>query len=1132
MHKVADTLILSAQDLIGHLNCRHLTALDLAVVKGEHAKPEIWKDPQLELLWERGALHEQNYLKHLQSSGLETVKIDGVDITDEAVKQTLEAMRAGKQIIAQGAFSHKGWVGRLDVLRRVETPSKLGAWSYEVLDTKLARETKGGTVLQLCLYSDLLSQAQGLSPEFMYVVVPWSNFEPKQYRTDDYAAYYRRVKLSLERMTVAARLETYPDPKEYCDICRWSIDCDKKRHEDDHPSLVAGISKLQINELKQKKIDTTTKVATIPLPIPWKPERGSVQSYIRIREQARLQTESRNSKKTVFEILPLEAGFGFNCLPEPSKGDVFLDFEGDPYSGEHGLEYLLGYYYEGKYVCQWSLNKIEEKKMFEVFVDFIMARWAKYPNLHIYHYAAYEPAALKRLMGRYATREEEIDKMLRAGLFIDLSTIVRHCIRAGIESYSLKKIEPIYKYKRVVDLKIANTALASLQACLELNDSEAITKESRDTVEGYNRDDCVSLQVLRDWLEEMRAELVSRGSQINRPAPAEGTASENITEWLEKLADLIARLTKDVPVELEKRSTEQHSRWILANILDWHRRELKAVWWEFFRLRDLSAEDLLEDKAGLSQLTFLSEAGGTSKTPIHRYKFPSQECELRGKEPLCVLGGNKLGTVESISFDDFTIDIKKRQDSKDIHPQAIFTHNVIPTNELANSLVRCGEYVAQNGMMGKGAYQAARDLLLRELPRIGSDKIRNDGEAPIKAAVRAALKFAGGVFPIQGPPGTGKTYTGATMICELAKQGKKVGITANSHKVIRHLLDGVIQAAEYMKIDIQCVQKAGEPENDRPHLCFVKSNEDLLRALSGKFQVAGATAWLWSREDAFEKVDVLFVDEAAQMSLANVLAVSQAGKTIVLLGDPQQLDQPMQGSHPDGTDVSALNHILGDDQTISPEKGLFLEETWRLHPKICAFTSELFYDNKLKSQKGLEAQVIKSKGRINGFGLRYVAVPHNGNQNSSPEEAEVVCQLIKDILENRSTWIDYNSMDHSSKEKPLTLDDILIIAPYNAQVFEIQQRLPGARVGTVDKFQGQQAPIAIYSMATSTHADAPRGMEFLYSLNRLNVATSRAKCLSILVGSPGVFETDCRTPRQMKLSNAFCRYLEMAEVIT
>jgi uncharacterized protein len=496
---------------------------------------------------------------------------------------------------------------------------------------------------------------------------------------------------------------------------------------------------------------------------------------------------------------------------------------------------------------------------------------------------------------------------------------------------------------------------------------------------------------------------------------------------------------------------------------------------------------------------------------------------LRGGEELRNVGGAKLGTIEVIALDRRTVDIRKRKDSASIHPQAVFAHKHVDAQMKKDALVRIGDYVAQHGLGGNGLYRAARDLLLREMPRVGGQPLRDQGETTVEAAVRLCEHLAGGILPIQGPPGAGKTFTGARMICELVRQGKTVGVTATSHKVIRNLIDAVIEAADKQGVELQCCHKSDEWEEPRHRLSFVTKNEDLLTQLGHGVSVGGGTAWLWSRPDAFECVDVLFVDEAAQMSLADVLAVSHAAKTVVLIGDPRQLEQPMQGSHPDGTDVSALDHILAGEQTIPPNKGLFLEETWRLHADICAYTSELFYASKLRSHAGLEKQAIKSAGPLSGSGLRYLAVAHSGNQNCSPEEAQAIATLVNTIMNNGSTWI-----DGDGQGKAITFEDIVIITPYNAQVFEIQQRLPGARVGTVDKFQGQQAAIAIYSMATSSHADAPRGMEFLYSLNRLNVATSRARAICVMVGSPAIFEAECRTPRQMQLANAFCRYLEMA----
>jgi predicted RecB family nuclease len=1064
------------------------------------------------------------------ASKLEIIRIDGIDVTNQAVEETVYAMKAGVPIIVQGALSHGSWSGRTDVLRRIDVPSALGTWSYEVIDTKLARATKAATVLQLCLYSDLLRETQGTPPEFMFVVPPWTAFEAEQYRFADYAAYFRKVQHGLRQsLEVGDAAKTYPEPRPHCDVCRWRNPCDSQRRADDHLSLVAGISKMQMDELKRRGVVTLAALSNLPLPIPWKPERGSVSSYQRIREQARLQHEAHTTGEGKFELLDIEKGFGLTALPQPSKGDVFLDLEGDPFVGEHGLEYLFGYHFldaEGHlaYRGDWAFSRLDEKRAFETFVDFVIGRWKEFPDLHIYHYAPYEPSALKRLMGRYATREDEIDQMLRAKLFVDLYSVVRHGVRASVESYSIKKLEPFYGFKRETALPDVNAALAVLQAGLELDDGPSISEEIKTIVLSYNRDDCQSTAALRDWLERLRDELASLGKEMPRPSPGDGAPNDKITDWLVRVDSLVERLTVNVPVDRQERDGEQQARWILANILDWHRRENKSAWWEHFRLADLSAEDLLDEWSGLSGLTYIGPAGGSTRAPVHRYSFPPQETELRGGEDLRNRGGEKIGSVQSISFDDFTVEIKKRQDSAAIHPDAVYAHKVVDAGELAESLLRLGEHVANHGLHGAGPYQAARDLLLRNAPQLGGEAIRTDGEPTLAAAVRLCAHLGSGVLPIQGPPGAGKTFTGARMICELVRRGKTVGITANSHKVIRNLIDGVIKAADELGVDLHCCQKAAQMEDARHRLSFAKKSEDLLQSLGNGIAVGGGTAWLWSRPDAFEVLDVLFVDEAAQMSLANVLAVSQSAKTVVLIGDPQQLDQPTQGSHPDDTAVSALDHILGEEQTIPPDKGLFLEETWRLHPEICAYTSELFYAGRLRSKAGLELQIVKSSAAARGSGLRYLPIEHSGNQNCSPEEAEAVADLVKAILAAKSGWV-----NAQGTENPLTLEDILIITPYNAQAFEIQQRLPGARVGTVDKFQGQEAPIAIYSTATSSYADAPRGMEFLYSLNRLNVATSRAKCLCILVGAPQIFEAECRTPRQAQFANAFCRYLEVAE---
>jgi predicted RecB family nuclease len=1126
MQKIADQFRFSASDLVGHLDCHHLTALDAAVARGLATRPKIW-DPVLETLAERGRAHERQYLEKLKESGLSVVEIEGGGINPIQVAQTLEAMRSGAEVIYQGALLQGVWSGRADVLRRVVVPSDLGAFSYEVIDAKLARETKGATVLQLSLYSELLAAAQGRAPEHMYVVTPGTGFEPEIYRTQSFGAYYRRVKKGLEQFMDGGGRQstTYPEPNSHCELCAWRVPCDQRRRDDDHLCLVAGITKIQINELRANEVSTLATLARVPLPLAWKPERGSAGSYERIREQARIQVEGRTSGKPVYETLAVDKDLGLSRLPAPSPGDVFFDLEGDPFIEDGGLEYLFGYAFDDQgmqYRGDWAVSRKQEKQAFEAFVDFVMARWQKYPDFHIYHYAPYEPSALKRLMGRYASREEEIDRMLRGGLFVDLYQVVRHAIRASVESYSIKELERFFGFDRTTKLTDASRALANIQTALELGDPESVTTELKETVTGYNRDDCFSAKALRDWLEIIRADLIAKGTAIDRPLPPDMEISEDLTAWQKRVEELVGRLTADIPIDVAERSREQQASWILAHTLDWHRREEKTVWWEYFRLSGLSNDDLFDERAALSGLAFVGNVGGTAKAPIHRYRFPGQETELRGGESLHRAGGEKFGKIEEISLESRVVEIKKRMDSASMHPDAVFAHDVIGTAVLAESLMRIGEWVADHGIAGNGEYAAARSLLLRQLPQMRGEPLYVAGETTLAGAMRIAPHLEGGVLPIQGPPGTGKTHVGARMIATLVKAGKRVGITANSHTVIRRLLDEVVEAGVEIGVSLNCIQKTDKGVAT-DCIVLAKSNDQVFDALHGHCQVAAGTAWLWARPEAHDSVDVLFVDEAAQMSLANVLAVSQAAPSLVLLGDPRQLDQPTQGTHPEGTGVSALDYILDGQQTISADRGLFLAETWRLHPAICSFTSEVFYESRLHPIEGLELQVILSKGRISGSGLRYVPVGHQGNQNSSPEEAEVISRLVADILGPATTWV-----DRLGKENSVGLEDILIIAPYNAQVFDLKDRMPGARIGTVDKFQGQEAPIVIYSMTTSTHADAPRGMNFLYSLNRLNVATSRAKALSILVCSPALFEPECRTPEQMRMANAFCRYLELA----
>lgn len=1149
MRKFLNRLVLSATDLSNFLNCRQRTALELAEVHGKRSRP-IFHDPLLEALFTRGLEHEKQYVAALAESGRRIADLTEFKNSPDMFERTIGAMRSGADAIVQGALKDDHWNGYPDVLLKCDVPSTLGNWSYEVADTKLARDTRAGTILQLGLYCDMLARAQGRAPERFYVVTPDGAAPVQEYRVDDYAAYFRLIRGRLEN-TISEDDEVlasanYPEPVDHCDVCPWSSACNQKRRADDHLSLVAGISRLQRRELENHGVPTLASLAKLALPLPFRPKRGAAATFERVREQARLQLKTRNTQQPEFElILPIESAKGLCLLPEPSPRDLFLDLEGDPFAGEGGREYLFGIVkldQDGKpvYRAYWAQTQQEERAAFDSVISRIMDAWASDPGMHVYHYAPYEPSALKRLSCRYAMREQDVDRLLRGGRFVDLYHVVRQSLRAGVERYSIKNLEQFYEFSRTVQLVDASRSLRVMEQALELDQFDMVTPEVRSAVEGYNADDCVSTLRLRDWLEILRADLADRGTDIPRPPVKEAEPSEKLSEWEQRVAGLRERLLTGVPVEQTDRASEHWARWRLAYLLDWHRRESKASSWEYFRLREMAEEDLFDEPSAVAGLEFIErvdvvrrkDTGRPTGSVIDRYRYPAQEMEIVRRNEVRLTDGTTFGKVAQIDRIERTLDIRKGKANTETHPKALFVHSHVKTKVIEDAIFRAGEAMAD------GLETPLIGRLLRAEPPVLRDAqfAADEGESPVDFAVRIANELDRTVLAIQGPPGAGKTYTGARMICALVGQGKRVGITATSHKVIRNLLDMVAKVAAETGTSVVLAHKVGDSDeedsqdNGRDNAVTEVTDYGEARGLLDRrsANVLGGTAWLWARQDFAEAVDVLFVDEAGQMSLANVLAVAQGAGSLVLLGDPQQLEQPKKGSHPEGIDISALEHIIGTHQTIPADRGIFLPVTWRLAPNICTFTSELFYEQRLTAKPGLDNQRLVG-GRFAGSGLRVREVMHDGNRNASDEEVEAVADLVTMLTAPGVQWV-----NEKGEAKQMTAKDVLVVAPYNAHVGRLTDRLKpiGINVGTVDKFQGQQAPVVIYSMATSRPEDAPRGLEFLYSLNRLNVATSRAQCAVFLVASPHLFMPDCATPRQMKLANALCRYREMAQVMS
>ncbi len=1166
MQRVEGRLLFSATDLVGHLECGHFTELEGTAAFGLRERP-IREDPVLDRIAKRGTQHETRLLEELRADGFAVTTI----VVDEKLPyherlatgrdETRSAMAAGADVIYQAVLFDEIRFGYADFLRRVSKPSDFGEWSYEVWDAKLARHATAAAVLQLCMYSHMVEELQGCPPDAMHLALGGVAQQKVSFRFADFAAYYRLADRKMQDFLGDflgdrddAALLTKPEPVEHCGVCRWSLECRQQWRAADDLSLVANLTSRQRRTLTAVGVTTRRDLAGFDK-LPAEPLDGiSDRAMANIRAQAAIQVKGDDFKEEVISerIEPpldahgaLVANHGLLMLPEPSRGDLFFDIEGDPFYGSDtvdGIDYLFGVVEpgaapEGEPVFHdfWSIDDegtvttASEKRAFEEFIDLAIERLESDPDLHIYHYAPYEPTAVKRLAGRHGTREEEVDRLLRGEVFVDLYRAVRQGIRASVESYSIKRLEPLYSFRREAGMRDASSSIVEFETWLELGEGEA-RSDLLNSIKGYNRDDCLSTMYLRDWLESQRDKLSERHGDLPRPSVPEPEDTED-SEAQQRVNQLAADLCAGLPANVEEEGGAAYGRWLLAQLLNWHRREDKSCWWRYFHLAEKDDEERLSESDAMSGLRFSGSTPNPApraRSMLHRFKFPPQEHSIKeGTSPHDPETLKSVGTVHRIDEQAGEIVIKLGTE----RPAPTGVTSLIPL-DLVNpkpkpqSLEHIARWVLDHGIEGDGAHQAARDLLSRRPPRLGQapeQPLCGPGEDALHAARRLVANLDHTYLAIQGPPGSGKSTVGAAMIVDLVAEGRTVGVTANSHKVIGEMLLKVAKSGAGRGIRVRVGQRTGgEPASAR--FTHLKSTPKALAALAdGSVDVVGATTWLWARDDMAGSVDVLFIDEAGQMSLADAVAASPCAESLVLLGDPQQLDQPLTGVHPPGSERSVLAHLLDDHRVMPDHLGLFLDHTWRLHPAICEYTSEVFYEGRLQPHPGRDNLSLAGAGPLDGAGLLHVAAVHDGCSNLSSEEVVQVSGLISDLMSVNAAFTDADGNTRSVDES-----DVLIVAPYNAQVRALIEALPRCRVGTVDKFQGQEAPVSIYSMATSSAEEAPRGMEFLYSLNRLNVATSRAQCVAVLVANSGLINARCRTPRQMRLASALARFMEMA----
>ena len=1150
MQRIDGHLVLSPTDLTKHVACAHITTLDLAALElPRDAVREAPADEALNLVFSKGLEHERAFLDRLRGEGKVVEDIALLGLKGRAAEAaTVDAMQRGVDVVYQATFFDGHWVGLADFLLRVDLPdgerSAFGDWRYDIADTKLARRLKVPALLQMATYAARLETLQGVAPRRLTVVTGDSELHP--WRLVDVAPYARRRRedlldaVSSPQRTESARVA-------HCGQCRWKQRCADEWEARDDLVLVAGMRPDHRARLREAGIDTLEALAgasdaAVAAALP--STRAATRE--RLHEQARLQLEERVTDQPQFRLVEppwvvtrdrdgqeRRVPRGLATLPEPDDGDVYLDFEGDPWAeGGAGREYLAGIWTrQGEFVHFWAHDFAAEGQLTTDLVDWLTTRWREHPGMHVYHYAPYETTALKRLVSQHATREHELDQLLRAERFVDLYAVVRQGVRISKGSYSIKKLEQFY-WGQIRSSGEGDGVSDGLSSVVEYErwlvgrDAGAADEGILEAIRSYNQEDVESTLALHQWLEARRDELVERGYEISRPTAGE---AQQIGEAEQAEIDLAERLVGEAETASEAGdSGKARAAELLAGCVGWHRREDRPEWWDFFAYADLEPDELVESSGALGSLSAPVEVGRVKQSIVWRYTFPPQDCALKlGGAAVDVDTRVRAGEIVGIDPVAGWVDVKLGKRTPPVAARGLMGDGPLQNQVMRDSIARTADaFLEGRSTLGvrlvEGVVPPAHTLEPRP------------GESASDVVVRVGTGLSGTVLAVQGPPGAGKTYAGAHLIRKLLDDGLTVGVTGLSHNVIRKVLEEVGRPALHRRVGADA-EPVASVEADGPAaepLVRPASNGEIAAALaSGNANLVGGTAWLWSREELAEAVDVLVIDEAGQFSLANAVAVSQAARSLVLLGDPQQLQQPTKAVHPYGAGVSVLEHLIGDHDVIPPDRGVFLDRTWRMHSDITGFVSELAYEGQLMTARGdarqdLSRVDVRAPGALSGTGLRWVPVRHaRPVDQASAEEAAVVRAIVDDLL--RGEW---TSKDGASQ--PLTLDDIVVVAPYNAHVAELRRALPdGANVGTVDKFQGQEGAVVIYSMGSTSAELAPRGVTFLYDLHRLNVAISRAKALAVVVGSPLLTDAEVHTPEELRAVNALCRYVDEAKQV-
>jgi predicted RecB family nuclease len=1114
MRRSQGTILYSPTDLIRFMESPFASWMErLRLEDPSRAIPDE-KGDDAELIAKSGDKHEERFLQKLLSEGRDIASIPKDDF-EKAVALTRQAILDGKEVIYQGALAMDRFAGFTDFIVRGESGK------YEIWDTKLARTTKPYHLIQLCCYAEMLAPLDGGLPETIQVVLGKMNRDA--FRTADFFHSYLQLKHAfLDQMDAFCLDAEAPVPDPRADHRQWASHAEAWLHRRDHLVQIAGINLSQIRKLEAAGINTVEKLAASKI---HRVPKMSEEIFGKVRAQARIQVNAKalpEGSPPPYEILrPSEDSpqTGLALLPPASPGDVYFDIEGYPLEND-GLEYLLGVTHlvggKPEFKDWWAHDEPEEQRAFEEFIDWVTARRLDDPSMHIYHYAPYEVTAMKRLMGKYGTREAEVDALLRNGVFIDLYRVVRQGMLLGATSYSLKIVEKLYLPPRDGDVKNAAASIVYYAQWLESGEpgtweQSPILKKIRD----YNQVDCDSTWLLARWLRDQQVAYGIPFVSTADPGLKEVSQKEEISERARERMTLAARILNKLPAEGDGRIIGE----MMAHFVEFHRRDNKPMWWSLFERAAMTEDERYDDLGCLAGMTLEGKPLRVKNSLIATYRFdPQQETKISGKAKVIIahcLDAKPM--VESFDSTSGTIGLKMGVAAVNAKLGGSFPCrlSLLPDEFVSPGVIEEAILdLAKSWEHGGNIPSCLKRLLLRQGPELhGLPK-----GSPLKELNKIVPAMRDSTLAIQGPPGTGKTYTASRLIKKLIESGKRVGITSNSHKAIINLIEGVHKAGGNLSGSVYATSTPDPVLKSIPGIQIVESKFALESYEGG---IVAGTAWLFSRPEFAGELDYLFVDEAGQVSLANVAAMSTATHNLILLGDQNQLSMPTQGTHPGESSLSSLVYLLRGHAVVPPSLGVFLETTYRLHPDVCKFISGSFYEGKLHSSPSASRYRLSlppDPGMIPiESGILFHAVPHNGNTQSSDEEVAAIQEVLQSLLGRNFT-------DCHGKSRPLDLKDILFVAPYNMQVRLLEKCLPhGAKIGSVDRFQGQEAAVVIVSLCSSAGEFGNRGLGFILDRNRLNVALSRAQVLAIVVGDPNIATTPANSIKELQLLNTFCR---------